>query len=88
MGQLPQRAGSLVLNGGGTATAVPPAVIYSTQQHAAVNCHLSSVVGHSNLVSILLKVMYYWDSKHVDDSNGEWLHERLTNISLIVEQTL
>jgi len=29
-GQLPQRAGSLGLNGGGTAAAVPP--VYSHQQ--------------------------------------------------------
>jgi len=32
-GQLPQRAGSLGLNGGGAAAAVPPAMDISTEEH-------------------------------------------------------
>jgi len=31
-GQLPQRAGSLGLNGGGTAAAVPPSVTRKTER--------------------------------------------------------
>jgi len=36
-GQLPQRAGSLGLNGGGAAAAVPPAMDISTEEHTELN---------------------------------------------------
>jgi len=48
-GQLPQRAGSLGLNGGGTAAAVPPeettVVVVSTMSITASLRHQSLIIG-------------------------------------------
>ena len=49
---------------------------------------LSSVVGDNNLMTIVFKVMYLWYTKHIDNGYRERLHERLRDVSIVIQQSL
>ena len=57
-------------------------------QVSAVTQHLSRVICDNDLVSVLFKAVYLWYAKHVDDSNRERLHERVSDVSIIIKQAL
>jgi len=50
--------------------------------------HLSRVISDNDLSSILFKAMYLWYAKHVNNSNGERLHERVGDVSIVIKQPL
>jgi len=51
-GQLPQRAGSLGLNGGWTATAVPPATVLVCKVHTyQAESPTQDITGYSDLLT-------------------------------------
>ena len=57
-------------------------------QVSAVTQHLSRIICDNDLVSVLFKAVYLWYAKHVDDSNRERLHERVSDVSIIIKQAL